>query len=194
MTIAIIHWPRRLLRYLVKEFGFLIFTILILILDGLMCFYTFPEMGYLIEWEVRIRHTGMYLEIFGLATAISGIIGTKRKLNTPGMIANFIEKLRRIPKPWSTYETINALGGAHGVSTASATITFSSSIQSNSIEERIAMLESAFREQNLQLNKLDVECSKRGEAHIEALAKEKSEREKNDNENLELLNDLAAGD
>lgn len=191
--LALSRWPKRLFLYFVDEYGAFFATILFLISDVAWCFYAFPYMGLLEEWEVRVRHTGMYLELFGLATAALGIIGVQKKINHKGLLAALVDKVKRFPLPWGRIHYLEVHDAIGVSSSLSASLAVSSNNQVT-LEERVTRLESELEKQGKQLNEAKVECKTRYEVQTEALAVEKCEREKGDNDNKQLIDDLTAGD
>lgn len=183
-----IDWLKRLPSWIVEVFNWLgeakqtwiaLFAIPVVFL---WWFFILPG------WELRIRITGMSLELLGLGTVALGIAETHKLFKRPGVVKTAGEWLGRFPKFQRKLRISTGTGhlNVQGQSTASA-VGYASLTATASLEERVASLERSLDRAIALIHETQRTITAESQKLGSALDAARCERELGDGENAKLI-------
>lgn len=141
------------------------------------------------SWEARIRLTGMFLELLGLATVAWGLRETRKRFGEPGLLQLAMGWLNEFPA-FHRHVQLMAGSGEFKIGGTSATLFVGTVSATTSLEERVSLLEKKVDQINSAIQKkIDEEAEKQKRA-VEA---ERVSRETGDKSNRDLLKEAMAG-
>jgi hypothetical protein len=126
--------------------------------------------------EPIVRWTGLFLQLLGIGTVITGIEQTRRLFDHPSLLSIAMSWLREFP-PYKRNVVLGAAAGILGMAGAKARGYVTSNPPPNaSIEERVASLERNVGHLNKRIDEAFDELDKTQSEQTGALEKEKQER------------------
>ena len=126
--------------------------------------------------EPTVRWTGLFLQLLGIATVITGIEQTRRLFNHPSLLSIAMSWFREFP-PYKRNIVLGAAAGALGIAGAKARGYVTGNPPPNaSAEERLTSLERNVGHLNKRIDEAFEEIDKTQSEHTAALEKEKQER------------------
>ena len=153
----------------------------------LICWVALPD------WEPRIRFTGMFLELMGLATVALGIRETRSLFSRPSMFQVGRAWLIRFP---GFRQSVTVIVGSGGLSVGGTSVSaFGSSglAPTATLEERVAILEKNVNQAHLLIHEANRKIDQETHQRLSDIKVVKRKLEDGDSKNKQLLEEAAAG-
>ena len=143
--------------------------------------------------EQSIRITGLVLQILGILTVAWGIKETRDFFGHPSLITKSIQWLKDFPPYGGKVITAKAHGYLGALTGSARGYTFTPIDKSSSIEERLAAIESNLNHINERISQTENNLYDEIKSVTETLEREKSLREKADNEAHQKIEAASTG-
>ena len=144
-------------------------------------------------WEPRLRIAGLILQLLGLGTVIWGLRDIRKLFGRPSLLEDAAARLRRFPRYKANVAPVILSGSiALGRVAVSGRILVSLP-PTASVEERIAALEQAQRQQSDLIADIPGRIHKEAQVRATELESERRERAVGDNKIQGVLEEASAG-
>jgi hypothetical protein len=145
-------------------------------------------------WESVFRYAGLALELAGVGTVARGLYETRRQFGKPGLGELLIQKIKAFPRFRSPIHlAAGELVSANATCDAVITTDKLAPKPGTPLEERVAILEKAVNEVNAQVVVVQHEIRQESKNRASAIAIEKTERERGDENLQKALDEAVSG-
>lgn len=145
------------------------------------------------SWEPRIRLSGMFLELMGLATVAHGIRKTRSLFGRQGLLQLGRAWLTRFP---GFRQNVKAVYGSASITLGGATVAGFGTVgpaPTATLDERVASLENGLNQAKQQLHEVNRKIDQETQRRQSDIKVVKQEVEVGDSKNKKLLEEAAAG-
>ncbi|WP_273527059.1 hypothetical protein [Pseudomonas sp.] len=143
--------------------------------------------------EQSIRLTGLVLQILGILTVAWGIKETREIFGHPSLITKSIQWFNNFPPYGGKVITVSVHGSLGGLTGSARGYTSTPIDKNSSIEDRLAAIESNLNHINERISQTENNLYNEVRSVTETLGREKSLREKADNETNQKIEAVSTG-